>query len=37
MKRRVIFVILALAGIGAVAAGIRFGDPETIHRFAAQI
>jgi hypothetical protein len=37
MKRRVIFIIIALVGVGAVAAGIKFGDPETIHRFAAQI
>ncbi len=37
MKRRVAFVLLAVIGIAAVVLGIRFGDPETIHRFAAQI
>jgi hypothetical protein len=37
VKRRVAFVILALVGIAAVVFGIRAGDPETIHRFAAQI
>ena len=37
MKRRIVFIVLALAGIAAVVAGIRLGDPETIHRFAAQI
>ncbi len=37
MKRRIAFVILAVAGVAAVALGIINGDPETIHRFAAQI
>jgi hypothetical protein len=37
VKRRVAFVILAVIGIAAVVIGIRAGDPETIHRFAAQI
>jgi hypothetical protein len=37
MKRRVAFVILAAVGIAAVVLGIKAGDPETIHRFAAQI
>jgi len=37
MKRRIVFIILALAGIAAVVARIALGDPETIHRFAAQI
>jgi hypothetical protein len=37
MKRRVAFVILAIAGIAAVVLGIKAGNPETIHRFAAQI
>jgi hypothetical protein len=37
MKRRVVFVVLAAVGIAAVVLGIRAGDPETIHRFAAQI
>jgi hypothetical protein len=37
VKRRVAFVVLAVVGTVAVVLGIRFGDPETIHRFAAQI
>jgi hypothetical protein len=37
MKRRVAFVVLAIAGIAAVVLGIKAGNPETIHRFAAQI
>jgi hypothetical protein len=37
MKRRVSFVVLAIIGVVAVVLGIRAGDPETIHRFAAQI
>jgi hypothetical protein len=37
MKRRAAFIILALAGIALLVAGIKLGDPETIHRFAAQI
>jgi hypothetical protein len=37
MKRRVAFVLLAVIGIAAVVLGIKAGDPETIHRFAAQI
>ena len=37
MKRRVSFVNLAIIGVVAVVLGIRAGDPETIHRFAAQI
>jgi len=37
MKRRVAFVLLAAIGVAAVVLGIRLGDPETIHRFAAQI
>jgi len=37
MKRRAVFVLVALAGITAVVVGIVKGDPETIHRFAAQI
>jgi hypothetical protein len=37
VKRRVVFVVLAVVGVAAVVLGIRAGDPETIHRFAAQI
>jgi hypothetical protein len=37
MKRRIAFVVLAVIGIAAVFMGIKAGDPETIHRFAAQI
>jgi len=37
VKRRISFVILAVVGVAAVILGIRAGDPETIHRFAAQI
>ena len=37
MKRRVAFVLLAVVGVLAVVMGIKAGDPETIHRFAAQI
>ena len=37
MKRRVVFTLVALAGLAAVVLGITKGDPETIHRFAAQI
>ena len=37
MKRRVAFFAIAAVGIAAVLLGIRAGDPETIHRFAAQI
>lgn len=37
MRRRITFVVLAVVGVAAIILGIRFGDPETIHRFAAQI
>jgi hypothetical protein len=37
VKRKLPFVILAAAGIALVVVGIVKGDPETIHRFAAQI
>jgi len=37
MKRRIAFVVIAVIGLAAVALGIKFGDPETIHRFASQI
>jgi len=37
MKRRVAFVLLAVIGVAAVVLGVRAGDTETIHRFAAQI
>jgi hypothetical protein len=37
MRRRIAFIVLALLGVSAVVLGIVKGDPETIHRFAAQI
>jgi hypothetical protein len=37
MRRRITFIVLAVVGVAAIALGIRFGDPETIHRFASQI
>jgi hypothetical protein len=37
VKRRVAFIALAVVGVTAIVLGVRFGDPETIHRFAAQI
>jgi hypothetical protein len=37
MKRRVAFILLAVIGVAAIFVGIKAGDPETIHRFAAQI
>jgi len=37
VKRRISFIILAMAGVAAVVLGITAGNPETIHRFAAQI
>jgi len=37
VKRKVSFIILVAIGVAAVVLGIRAGDPETIHRFAAQI
>jgi hypothetical protein len=37
MKRRVLFGVLAAVGVAFVVVGIIKGDPETIHRFAAQI
>ncbi|MFO7674975.1 MAG: hypothetical protein R6X12_01455 [bacterium] len=37
VRRRVLFAVVALAGVAAVVIGIVKGDPETIHRFAAQI
>ena len=36
-KRRFLFVIIALLAIALILAGIKLGDPETIHRFSAQI
>lgn len=35
--RKVGFVLLAAVGVALVVMGIAKGDPETIHRFAAQI
>jgi hypothetical protein len=37
MRRKLAFVVTAVIGVAAVALGIKFGDPETIHRFASQI
>jgi hypothetical protein len=37
VKRKLPFILLAAAGIALVAFGIVKDDPETIHRFAAQI
>jgi hypothetical protein len=37
VKRKVSFVILAVVWVVAVVLGIKAGNPETIHRFAAQI
>jgi uncharacterized membrane protein YuzA (DUF378 family) len=37
MSRRILFVVVGLAAIALIVAGIRLGDPETIHRFSAQI
>jgi hypothetical protein len=37
MKRRVAFVALALAGLVALWFAVRAGDPEMVHRLAAQI
>jgi hypothetical protein len=37
MKRRIVFAVVALAGVAAVVVGFIKADPETIHRFAAQI
>lgn len=37
MKRRISFIVLAALGVAAVVLGVVKGDPETIHRFAAQI
>ena len=37
VKRRIAFIVIALVGVVAVVMGMRAGDPETIHRFAAQI
>jgi len=37
VKRRIAFALLAVFGVAAIALGIKAGNPETIHRFAAQI
>jgi hypothetical protein len=37
VTRRIAFIVLAVVGVAAVVMGIKAGDPETIHRFAAQI
>lgn len=36
-RRRAVFILLAVLGAAAILLGISLGDPETIHRFAAQI
>jgi hypothetical protein len=36
-KRRLLFFIVALLALALILVGIRLGDPETIHRFSAQI
>jgi hypothetical protein len=36
-RRRLVFGLLAAAGVALLLVGIVKGDPETIHRFAAQI
>lgn len=36
-KRRFLFVIVVLLAIALILYGIKRGDPETIHRFSAQI
>jgi len=37
VKRKISFVVLAVIGVAAIVFGIKAGNPETIHRFAAQI
>lgn len=37
MRRKIAFVVIAVAGVVALALGVKLGDPETIHRFASQI
>jgi ABC-type antimicrobial peptide transport system permease subunit len=36
-KRRFLFVIVVLFALALILYGIKRGDPETIHRFSAQI
>jgi len=36
-KRRFLFVVVALLALALILYGIKRGDPETIHRFSAQI
>ncbi|MEO0107608.1 MAG: hypothetical protein ABIK62_00310 [candidate division WOR-3 bacterium] len=37
LKRRAFAIIIGLLALTVIAAGVMLGDPETIHRFAAQI
>ena len=37
MKRRIVFIVIALVGVAAAVVGILNEDPETIYRLAAQI
>lgn len=37
VKRRAIFILLAILGGATLLLGVILGNPETIHRFAAQI
>jgi uncharacterized protein YoxC len=37
MRRRIIFVAVALVALALIVIGIKLGDLETIHRFSAQI
>jgi hypothetical protein len=36
-RRRLLFVIVGLLAISLILLGVKLGDPETIHRFSAQI